>query len=131
MRRLDNRIGELDIRSTRELLETNDAALQRLLHEYMGETLREVDPNSQQLYLRLRGEAELVHPDEVFPDFDEILFGSAREFQEKTDRFIADDASRERIAETMRRIVVEHYSYRPTMERFLQKMGAWFRESGS
>ena len=131
LRRLDNRIGELDIRSTRELLETDDVALQSLLHEYMGEALREVDENSQQLYLRLRGQAELVHPDEVFPDFDEILFGSAREFQAKADHFIADDAARQRIAETMRQVVVEYYSYRPTMDRFLQKMGAWFRESGS
>ena len=53
--------------------------------------------------------------DEQMPGFENLLFSSAAEFAEKAERFLADAALRAEYAATMRRILLEGYSYEARM----------------
>lgn len=122
LRRLDNRIGELGLRSTDELFDCRDESLQCLMREYFGEWLNEVGQREHDTFNELRIAAELPHPEEVFSGFPRILFDSASEFAEKADYFLDNEPVRRVVAREMRDVVVERFSYRAAMDRFLRAM---------
>jgi hypothetical protein len=129
LRRLEGRIRELGITRQRELFENPDTTLQTLLHEYIGESLQWLSPDDDGLLNGIRLSAELPFPDEVFPHFHEIVFDSAERFARTADAFLADDAKRRTITEEMRQVVIEHFSYPPTIDRFLHAMAEYLREA--
>ncbi|MFQ5493864.1 MAG: hypothetical protein ACE5EX_00635 [Phycisphaerae bacterium] len=129
LRKLTGRMAELGITRTLELLDTTDTTLRGLLEEYLGPWLATVDRNTEDLINNVRILAELQHPDEVFPDFDDILFDSASGFAAAADRFLADEELRRNHVDSMRTIVIEKFSYRAEMKRFLQAMADYLREA--
>lgn len=122
LRRLALRITELGVDSNVSLANHTDPTLYDLLRAYRGEWLERIDADEGDLLNNILMAAELVHPEEVFPRFDEILFNSAEQFARHADRFLADEAYRSGIADEMRQVVIEHFSYRSTMEQFLRAM---------
>ncbi len=129
LRRLDNRIRELGIGTTSELLASSDDILNALLKEYLGEWLTRIDPRENDLLNQIRSAAEPLQAEEVFPHLNAILFDSAATFAEKADRFIDDREARRTIVDEMRRVVVDRFSYRPTMNRFLHAMSWYLRNA--
>jgi hypothetical protein len=70
----------------------------------------------------------LIHPDEAFEDFSDILFDSAEGFAQAADRCLGDDAYRSTVAGRMREVVVDRFSYEATMQDFLRGMGRYLRQ---
>lgn len=128
LRRLVNRIDELGISSGRELLDSTDADLTRLLHELHGDHHGRLEANETHLIQSLRIAAEAQYSDEIFDEFERICFDSQETFRATVETFLADDAERERIATSMRNVVVERLSYRATMKRFLEHIAAYYQE---
>ena len=124
-----NRIEALGIGSTAELLDSSDASIIRSLEAWFGEWLHTADRGSNEFLDGLRILGELLHPDDVFPDFARILFDSEAGFSEAADRFLADGSHRATVASTMRDAVIEHFSYSPAMARFLETMAGYLREA--
>jgi len=129
LRRLGVRIGELGIATTDELLKSGDAGLQRLLRDYLGDYLTVVDHHKYDLLTQIRLNAELLYPDEVFPDFPEIEFDSADEFAAAANRFLVDEPRRRVFAQQMHNVVVERFNYRSTLDHFLRSMATYLRQS--
>ncbi|MHC5035453.1 MAG: CgeB family protein, partial [Planctomycetota bacterium] len=125
LRRIDNRIGELGLRSTDELFDSRDESLQSLMREYFGEWLEQVGRKEHDTFSEVRIAAELPHPEEVFTGFRRILFDSASQFAEKADHFLGNEPARRAIADEMRGVVVERFSYRAAMDRFLRAMAGY------
>jgi len=131
LRRLAERIKELEITNTRELLESSDDILQTLLHEYAGEWLQSVNPDKDDLLGQLTIAAELPAPDEVFPHFREIVFDSAPTFVAAADRFLEDESRRRFLIEEMRDVVIKRFSYQAAMDQFLRAMADYLLEASS
>jgi hypothetical protein len=129
LRRLDNRIDELGIKSTDALFDCRDASLLSLMREYFGEWYDQVGRKEHDTFNELRIAAELPHPEEVFSGFPRILFDSASQFARKADDFLSNGAARRAIADEMREVVVERFSYRAAMDRFLHAMGGYLTET--
>jgi hypothetical protein len=125
VRRIAVRIRELDVRSTAQLLDSDDAALRALLHEFRGPWIDRLDSATCGLHERIQAAAELVPPTDVFPRFREILFDTADEFAERAERFLDDESARTPIATEMREAVIRHYSYRTYVDRFLRAMAGF------
>ena len=68
------------------------------------------------------------YPDEVFPEYEQIVFDAPEAFAEKAERFLADDERRRRIARRMHEIVAERFGYRAALARFLAAMRDYLRE---
>ncbi len=122
LRSLVATIDTLRIATTKELLGHADQNLQDLLRAYVGERLNRMDHFREDLLTHIRVNAELTYPDEVFPDFTNILFDSADQWAQRAELFLANEESRKAIAAQMRAVVIEHYSYQSTMRRFIQGM---------
>lgn len=129
IRKLDARIRELGIANTRELLGSADTALQTLVRDFFRDQPQRIDPNTEELFNNFQILAEFLHPQEVFPNFSEILFDSESEFVQKADMFLANGPRRREIIDEMRQVVIEHFGYRPTMDRFLRAMADYLREA--
>jgi glycosyltransferase involved in cell wall biosynthesis len=52
-------------------------------------------------------------------DYDSIAFGSSAELAEKLKRYLSDDQQRQRIADSMRAVVLERFTYAATTRRLL------------
>ncbi len=131
LRRLDARITQLEIRSTDHLLQHDDPELQGLLRDYLGVWLGKMDHHKYDLVSNIRLNAELPYPDEVFPDFRDVVFDSEEEFATRAERFLADSGTRMAIAERMRQVVVDRFSYTATMVQFLHAMAAYLQQTAS
>jgi hypothetical protein len=129
LRQLDQRIRELGLSTTDALLACGDASLQALLRAYLGDRFEDLGRDPYDRLSLIRVNAELLYPDEVFPDFREIVFDSADEFACVAERFLADDSRRLEIAERMRQVVIDRFSYRSTMDQFLRAMGTYLHEA--
>ena len=55
----------------------------------------------------------------IWPEYGEVAFASKAELQAKVQRYLADDAARERIASSMRTQVLERFTYLSTSRRLL------------
>ena len=129
LRPLVTRIRELRITTTPQLIESTDEVLQGLLGSFVGEWLRRVDEYKDDVLSYISIWADVEHPDEAFPRLTEILFDSEQEFVIKAERFLADEATRTAAAGEMRQVVVDRFSYRQAMDRFLRTMGGYLREA--
>jgi hypothetical protein len=127
LRRLEARIRELGITRTRDVLGSDDPTVRTLLQEYIGESLQWLRLDDEGVLWGIQLSAELLFPDEVFPHFHEIVFDSAEGFARTADAFLADDARRRAVTEEMRQVVIEHFSYRPAIDRFLHAMADYLR----
>ncbi len=125
LRQLVDRIQELGLSTTRQLCDGSDPRTLALLEAYLGEGMRWVDRDKDDLLHGLLCNAELKLPDEVFPRIGEILFDSPMQFESLAEHFLADDGLRDELATQMREIVVEQFSYTPTINRFLHAMHAY------
>ena len=125
LRRLDERIRELDIESTSRLVQSDDEELQRLLSEYFARWPDQLDTSDNYVLHDIQVAAEMLHPDEIFPEFEDILFASTSEFEAQAERFLSDDAGRTGVAHQMRNVVLDRLTYRPTMDRFLRSMASY------
>ena len=125
LRRLDARIRSLGIDSTVLLAASKDEELGNLLAEYLGRWRDRIDKSSDNVLNNIRIAAERLHPDEIFPDFEDILFDSPGEFAAVVERFLSDDARRTAVAQRMRDVVLDRLTYRPTMDRFLKSMARY------
>lgn len=76
----------------------------------------------------LLNEANWDYPAEVFENFDEIAFHDAASFEKAADRFIDDAALRRNRADTMRKAVLDRYSYAATMRRFLSFVSDYMKQ---
>ena len=125
LRRLDARIRSLGIESTAQLAASRDEELGRLLAEYLGRWHGHIDTSNNTVLNDIRIAAEMLHPDEIFSDFEDILFDSPGEFATAAERFLSDDARRTAVAQRMRTVVLDRLTYRPTMDRFLESMARY------
>ncbi len=128
LRRIMQRMDELGVGSAEELLNAQDEVLTTSLHELFGDHYDRLAENQPHLIENLRTAAEVRYPDEVFEDFEQIGFDSRESFEAAANAFLADAPRRENIAASMRGAVIEHFSYRTTMKRFLDAMTAYFQE---
>jgi hypothetical protein len=127
LRKLAARIHELGIDSNRDLIENPDPTLKALLQEHQGEWLRRVDPYKHDLLGKILLGAEVLQAEEAFPRFHDVLFDSAEEFARRAEHFLANEDERRSITAEMRQATIEHFSYRPTMDRFLRSMADYLR----
>lgn len=125
LRRLEERVRRLGIANVPDLLEHPDAELQELLRAAIGPWLRRMDHERYNLLHLIQANAELLSPDEAFEDFSSILFDSAEQFAGLAESFMSDEPRRQAVTDRMRRVVVENFSYQPTMSRFLREMASY------
>ncbi|MEK6675534.1 MAG: hypothetical protein AABZ47_07760 [Planctomycetota bacterium] len=137
IRNLTKRIRELGLQSTGKLLSCDDVSLHAGLGDVYGDSLEGIRARARRstgetdridLFRDIHVAAELEHPDEVFSDFDWVVFDSYEEFSTKADRFLADDQARAGITNRMRQVVLDRFSYKPTMNQFLQAMASYLKE---
>ena len=128
LRELNARITALGIDNLAALQRCDDVGLRRLLLAYVGPWLRHGARSAVDLYTLIRVNAELLHPDEVFPDFPAIVFDSQADLAAKADAFLTDDDARQGVAKRMRQVVIESFSYRATMDQFLHRMAKYLRD---
>lgn len=76
----------------------------------------------------LLNEANWDYPAEIFEGFDEISFNDQVSFDKIADRFIDDAPLRRQRAESMRKIVLDRYSYAATMKRFLAYLSNYMKQ---
>lgn len=96
----------------------NEAARRKIVATLasFGEDARALSPR----FIETRRQSALDDfIDEQMPGFEDLLFSSAVEFAEKAERFLADTSLRAQHAATMRRILLEGYSYEARMAEML------------
>jgi len=120
-KRLAARIKELGLGPARDYLTSTDPEFRRLLRLCIGPDVDRIDPEAAKLHLTPLL-AELPFCDEVFTDFEEITFDSPEEFAVVADRYINDEPARQAKTTAMRDVVLQHFSYIPTVNRFLHAM---------
>ena len=111
------------------LKKTADA--EKLLRAAIGPWLRRMDHQRYNLLHLIQANAELLSPDEAFEDFPAILFDSAEQFAGLAELFLSNEPGRRAVTYRMRRVVVENFSYQPTMQRFLQEMAAYLKSAAA
>lgn len=112
-------IGAAKLHSGAALLAAGDPELIARFIE-VGRSIGRAAAEAEVIYQFLRFNPSWDYPAEVFADFDQIVFDSRDSFFAAAGRFSADAALRERVAAEMRARVIERYSYRSVMERFLR-----------
>ncbi len=127
LRRLKGRIDALGICGTQDLVARKDETLGAWLKEYLGDRMNAALNDCTDLLQEINLAAELTYPDEVFPRFDAIGFDSEAEFARRAEGFLANEGARKNIADEMRQVVVEQYSYRTAMHQFLQSMAGYLQ----
>jgi len=129
IRTLVDRMRELDITTTDAFLSCRDRTITESFSALYGSLeshARSRWPNVCDL-MYIAGES--TYPDEVFDDFDRIVFDSAETLAARADGFLHDDAQRATIVAAMREVVVDRFSYRSTMSRLLEGMAAHMRRA--
>jgi len=85
-----------------------------LVHEDDGALHRE-----QEVIRGLRALADMPAASVVLPHFDDIAFVDEQSFRARADRFLADDAERQRISAAMHAAALEHFSYDARWRHFI------------
>ena len=128
LRQLQKRIGELGIGDPHTLLRSDDEQIHRQLGAFLQGWSEASVQNPEGLWQLIFISGELEFPDEAFPHYDEILFDSSERFAEIADRFIEDEPLRRNRIDEMRDVVIEQFSYQPTVDRFLHAMADYLRK---
>lgn len=125
LRSLVGLLDECRIRNQIEVFASQDPRIKQAWIERFGEL--SWGQTETDLYQQAMLSAELEYPDEVFPDFERIAFDSKESFGERADDFLGDPNLREKIAGSMRAVVVERFSYRAAISHYLSAMSAFLR----
>jgi hypothetical protein len=123
--RLVAEIRRRNLASAAELLSSRDGSLSALFHEVrasVGYSERE----AEEAFRFALNDACLDYPNEVFQGFEEIVFDSAETFAEKAERFLKNGPLRQRIVNDLRAVVMDRYSCRATMKKFLHHARDYF-----
>jgi len=128
LRDLIRRVDELGVDSTAELLHHGDVQLRDALAAYLDDGETEAFAGKLDVLQQLRMAAEVRFPDEEFSAFEQIVFTDSVSFEACADRFLNDADLRTHIAQQMRAVVVERYSYRAALERFVRAMTDYLHE---
>ncbi len=126
LRKMCQRLHTLGLDSTEKLYAEQDTELRELMATYFDMpigTLPRVTVPLSTLQHRL----EVSYPDEMFPQFREIVFDSPDSFAQMANRFIDEVATRDQITHTFREVVVNHFSYRASVSTFLNAMATYLR----
>ncbi|MCP4246954.1 MAG: hypothetical protein GY778_07880, partial [bacterium] len=84
------------------------------------------DDQTEDLYHFLRVDAGWTYAADAFPRIGELSFNDAASFARAADRFVADPDERRAVADPMRSVVVDRFSYEATLRRFLHYAGEYF-----
>jgi hypothetical protein len=128
LRRLLARVEDLGIDSTAAMLGHGDEALRGLLRDYLGVWLDHYGPEDRELLSDLRIQAEWIYADEAFADYEDIAFDSPAAFEERAERFLADEAERRAVTTRMRDVVIQRFTYRTAIDGFLRDMSGYLTE---
>ena len=128
LRRLLARVEELGIDSSAAMLSHADSTLRGLLRDYLGAWRDHYGPKDHELLSDLRIQAEWIYADEAFPDYEDIAFDSAATFEQRAERFLADEPQRRKVTARMRKAVLERFTYRKAMSGFLRDMSDYLTE---
>ncbi|MCO6435670.1 MAG: glycosyltransferase family 1 protein [Phycisphaerae bacterium] len=128
LRQLAARLDALNLHTMRDVLACEDGELWENLRTFCGRGLDDVDPGDDYIVANLRMAAELPYPDEAFPGFADLVFDSAEEFERVAERFLEGEALRQEIVHRMREVVIERFSYKAQMGKFLEEMGKYLRQ---
>ena len=131
IRRICERIGQLGLRTTRELVETADETLRSLLTALYGQWYLAAGEHQADILGHVRSHAEQLWAGDVFPRLSLILFESRSEFIQKAEHFLASGAERDELMEEMRQAVVANFSYASVMNRTLHAMADYLRWQGN
>ena len=129
LRQLLSRVDELGITDTRSLLTSDDAALQSAVAAYFEQWSAHLDPNDAELLMHLRVAGEWEYAEEVFPEFEAIIFDSPTEFEERAELYLGDDTLRTQRTKQLRQVVLDRFTYRATMQQLLTAMRDYLRSS--
>ncbi|MCH7812847.1 MAG: hypothetical protein IID40_02380 [Planctomycetes bacterium] len=122
---LEAKIRELGLQSGAEVLRSSDRELRQAyvdLSRYHGFG----DDQHEDLYHFLRVDAGWQYAADAFGRMAELSFNDASSFARAADRFVDDADGRRAVADEMRPIVVDRYSYQATLRRFLRFAGDYF-----
>jgi len=131
LKQLGQRIIELGLNATTDILNSPDDRVQSLLRAAFGQHLEWLDPHEPSLPHNLICCAETEAAADAFPRLHEILFDSDSEFRQMAERFLTDEPLCRSIADEMHQIVVDRFSYRAAMNRFLHAMRDFLIERSS
>jgi hypothetical protein len=120
--RILDRLAELGLTSLADPRALHDDELQAAIGEYERQTGRQCDPSDPGYLVSLRILAEHPSPGALFPRFGELLFDDPDSFGRAADRFVDNAPLRREIAEQMRQVVLDRFTYVETMQRFLHFM---------
>jgi len=127
LRTLADRVAALHIQTTRALLDSTDANLQRALQQYVGRWLHRFDPAEPDLFQLIATASEMPQAIEVFPDLPDITFDTSEEFERAADRFLQSPQDRQTIAKRMKAAVADRFTYKATMQKMLTAMAEYLR----
>ncbi len=102
-----------------EVFQCNDEALTTAFRDAMHD-LEANEDEAETMFHLLAVRDQTDYPSEIFPRFHLIRFDDVESFASVADRFLHDDALRQSIADEMRQVVLERFTYEATMQRFLQ-----------
>lgn len=122
LRELESECQAQSLRTSRDILDSPDEHVQRLLRTCYGKWIDTIDRGDDFFARTLKIACEEEYPDEVFPEFERITFDSPQEFARSADSFLQNEKARRQCAATMRNVVAERFSYRAEMARFLREM---------
>lgn len=129
IRTLVDRMRQLNITTTDAFLSCRDRTITETFSTLYGPLESHARNRWPKLCDLMYIAGESTYPDEVFDGFDRIVFDSADTLAARADAFLHDDGERARIAESMREVVVDRFSYRSTMTRLLEGMAAHLRRA--
>ncbi|MGB2984285.1 MAG: glycosyltransferase [Phycisphaerae bacterium] len=108
-----------------EVLERGDKALATAFREALHD-LGLTERDAEAMFQLLSRRDQLDYPAEIFPRFSLVRFADYDSFATAADRFLQDSTLRQSIAEEMRRVVLERFTYEAAMRRFLQFIADYF-----
>jgi hypothetical protein len=76
----------------------------------------------------IRSQRQIDYPHEVFARFREIVFADEAGFSAAAEHFLAAEAARRELTAEMQRVVIERYSYRATLDKFLRFFMGFLRD---
>ena len=131
LRRLIQRMGELGIDTNEAFAACADTTVSALLGEFYGAHTEHMRSHYPNLFDILNVSAESLFADEVFDDFERIVFDSAESFAQRAELYLSDEQTRIASAGAMREKVLQHFSYQAAMRRFLGAMTTYLQDAAA
>lgn len=125
------RAAEIGVTTLGEPAARADRTLQEALVAYEEETGQHPDPDDDMSLAYLRIAARDPCAGSVFPGFERLVFDDAVSFRRTADYFLDNAGERRSVASQMRQVVLERFSYKDTMRRFLDGHRRYLKASAS